>query len=102
MSSICSHLCSTLSSGYSLIGLALFHLTDLCSHSLSAWSTRHLRLVEQGLLRVPFAHTSATQSRAFFMVGPLVWNSLPLALRSLPKVFSQKFLQQLETTSFGH
>src|SRR6218665_1926025 len=30
-----------------------------------------------------------------------VWNALPLALRSLPRVFSQKFLQQLKTTLFG-
>src|SRR6218665_333540 len=40
--------------------------------------------------------------RAFsvHMVGPLVWNGLPLALRSLPMVFSKKFLQQLKTTLF--
>jgi len=47
---------------------------------------------------VPFARTSAMQSRAISVVGPLVWNGLPLALRSLPKVFSQTFLQQLKTT----
>jgi len=41
------------------------------------------------------------QSRAFSVVGPLVCNGLPLALRSLPRVFSQKFLQQLKTTLFG-
>src|SRR6218665_2522209 len=41
-----------------------------------------------------------TLNRAFSVVGPLVWNGLPLALRSLPKVFSQKFLQQLKTTLF--
>src|SRR6218665_1371247 len=29
------------------------------------------------------------------------WNGLPLALSSLPRVFSQKFLQQLKTTLFG-
>jgi len=28
-------------------------------------------------------------------------NGLPLALRSLPRVFSKKFLQQLRTTLFG-
>src|SRR6218665_3894702 len=50
---------------------------------------------------VPFAHTSTMQSRAFSVVGPLVWDGLPLALRSLPRVFSQKFLQQLKTTLFG-
>src|SRR6218665_2671013 len=77
------------------IGHAPAYLTDLCRPSLSARSTRHLRSVEQGLLHVPFARTSIMQSRAFSVVGPLVWNGLPLALRSLPRVFSQKFLQQL-------
>src|SRR6218665_1895836 len=75
--------------------------TDLCRPSLSARSARHLRSAEQGLLRVPFASTSSMQCRAFSVVGPLVWNGLPLALRSLPRVFSQKFLQQLKTTLFG-
>src|SRR6218665_568373 len=42
-------------------------------------STRHLRSAEQGLLHVPFARTSTMQSRAFSVVGPLVWNGLPLA-----------------------
>ena len=68
---------------------------------LTAWSLRHLRSAEQGLLHVPFARTSIMQSRAFSVVSPLVWNGLPLALRSLPRVFSLKFLQQLKTTLFG-
>src|SRR6218665_1341739 len=86
---------------YSLKGQAPAYLTDLCWTSLSAWSTSHLRSAEQGLLHVPFARTSTMQNRAFSVVGPLVWNGLPLALRSLPRVFSQKFLQQLKTTLFG-
>jgi len=40
---------------YSLISQAHAYLTDLCCPSLSAWSTRHLRSAEQGLLHVPFA-----------------------------------------------
>src|SRR6218665_936945 len=86
---------------YSLIGQAPAYLTDLCRPSLSVRSPRHLRSAEQGLLHVPFARTSTMQSRAFSVGGPLVWNGLPLALRSLPRVFSQKFLQQLKTTLFG-
>ena len=66
-----------------------------------ARSTRCLRSAEQGLLHVPFARTFTMQSWTFSVVGPLVWNGLPLALRSLPRVFSQKFLQQLKTTLFG-
>src|SRR6218665_255007 len=87
---------------YSLIGQASAYLAQLCCPSLSVGSTvLHLRSAEQGLLHVPFARTSTMQSRAFSVVGPLVWNGLPLALASLPRVFSQKFLQQLTTTLFG-
>src|SRR6218665_1388705 len=88
---------------YSLIGQTPAYLTDLCRPFLSARSTRHLRSAEQGPLHVPFARTSIMQSRAFSVVGPFLWNGLPLALRSLPRVglFSQKFLQQLKTTLFG-
>src|SRR6218665_718325 len=77
------------------------YLTDLCRPSLSVRSTRRLRSAEQGLLHVPFARPSTMQSRAFSVVSPLVWNGLPLALQSLLRVFSQKFLQQLKTASFG-
>src|SRR6218665_531405 len=93
-------LCSIIT-WYSLIGQAPAYLTDLYRPSLSVRSTRHLRSAEQGLLHVPFARTFTMQSRAFSVVGPLVWNGLPLALRSLSRVFSQKFLQQLKTTLFG-
>src|SRR6218665_2331443 len=62
---------------YSPIGQAPAYLTDLCRPSLSVRSTRHLRSAEQGLLHVPFARTSTMQSRAFSVVGPLVWNGLP-------------------------
>src|SRR6218665_4049879 len=85
---------------YSLIDHAPAYRTDLCCPSLSARSILHLRSPEQGLLLVPFACTSTMQSWAFSVVGPLVWNGLPLALRSLPRVFSQKFLQQLKSTLF--
>src|SRR6218665_2265308 len=83
-----------------LIGQGPVYLADLCC-PLTARSTRHLRSAEQGLLHVPFARTSTMQSRAFSVGGPLVWNGLSLALQSLPRVFSLKFLQQLKTTLFG-
>src|SRR6218665_1222433 len=77
------------------------YLTDLSTPSVSARSNRHLRSAEQGLLHVPLARTSAMQSRVFSVVGPLVRNGLLLARRSLPGIFSQKFLQQLKTTLLG-
>src|SRR6218665_3778840 len=51
-------------------------------HYLLLASTRHVRSAEQGILRVPFARTSTIQILAFSVVGSLVWNGLPLALRS--------------------
>ena len=84
---------------YSLIGQAPAYLTDLCRPSLSAWSTRHLRSAEQGLLHVPFARTSTMQSLLRGRPFGMEWS--PTALQSLPRVFSQKFLQQLKTTLFG-
>src|SRR6218665_141566 len=86
---------------YSLLGQVPACLTDLCRPSLSAQRTRHLRSAEQGLLHVQIARrTSTMQGHAISVVGPLVWNGLPLALRSLPRVFSQKFLQKLKRTLF--
>src|SRR6218665_673212 len=55
----------------------------------------------ESLLHFPFVRTYAMQSRAFSVVGPLVRNGIPLALQSLPRVFSQKFLRQLKTPLFG-
>src|SRR6218665_523381 len=45
-----------------------------------------LRSSEQRLLFVPIAHTSTTQARAFSVVGPSVWNGLPLSQRLLPRI----------------
>jgi len=40
------------------------------------------------------------QTKVVFKVTQHSTNGFPLALRSLPRVFSQKFLQQLKTTLF--
>ena len=74
-----------------------------CVHmpSKSARSSRSLRSADQGLLRVPFARTSARQKPAFAVVGPSIWNGLPLSIRSLPRTLSQTFLSQLKAVLFG-
>src|SRR6218665_2960835 len=64
------------------------YLTDICPPCLSVRSTCHFRSAEQGLLHASFARTSTMQSRVFSVVGLSVWNGLPLALRSFPRVFS--------------
>src|SRR6218665_2739317 len=84
-----------------LLGLAPAYLVEFCGPIQSARSSRSLRSVDQGLLRVPFARTSARQKRAFAVVGPSIWNGLPLSIRSLPRTLSQTFLSQLKAVLFG-
>ena len=43
-------------------------------------------------LFVPFARTSTTQARAFSVVGPSVWNGLPLVQWLLPWILSENFM----------
>src|SRR6218665_1891494 len=84
-----------------LLGLAPAYLVEFCGPTQSARSSRSLRSADQGLLRVPFARTSARQKRAFALVGPSILNGLPLSTRSLPRILSQTFLSQLRAVLFG-
>ena len=74
-----------------LFGLAPLYLRELCCPLHSAMSLRSLRSSQQGLLLVPFARTSAKQSRAFSVVGPSLWNGLASQLRTLPRALSPAF-----------
>src|SRR6218665_105848 len=64
-----------------ILGLApaYRYLRDLCHPTPGTRGCSSLRSSEQGLLFVPFARTSTTQARAFSVVGPSVWNGLPLS-----------------------
>src|SRR6218665_1540401 len=84
-----------------LLGLAPLYLCELCCPLLSAMSSQSLRSSQQGLLLVPFARTSTKQSRAFSLVGPLIWNGLPSQLRIFPKAFSPAFFSHLKTALFS-
>src|SRR6218665_101250 len=84
-----------------LLGLALACLVELCGPTLSARSSRSLRSTEQSLLHVPFACTFTMQKRAFSVVGPSIWNVLPLSLCSFPRTLSQAFLSKLKVVLFG-
>ena len=44
---------------------------------------------------VPHARSATRQRRAFSIVGPSLWNSLPSDLRSLPRDFSGSFINYL-------
>jgi|SRR6218665_703063 len=63
--------------------------------------SRSLRSSQQGLLLVPFAHTSAKQSHAFSVMGPSIWNGLPSQLRIFPRALSPAFFSQLKTALFS-
>src|SRR6218665_3458245 len=79
------------------LGLATTYLIDLCRPVSGSRSSRSLRSSERGLLSVPFARTTIMQSRACSVVAPTVWNSLPPALRLLPRTLSDTFYNQLKT-----
>ena len=70
-----------------ILGLAPAYLRDLCCPTPDTRGRSLLRSSEQGLLFVPFARTSTTQSRAFSVVGPSVWIGLPLSQRLLQDSF---------------
>src|SRR6218665_3647678 len=75
-----------------ILGLAPAYLRDLCCPTpCTRGRSNSLRSLEQELLFVPFARTSTTQARAFSVVGPSVWNGLPLAQRLLPRILSDTF-----------
>src|SRR6218665_529671 len=77
------------------------YLRDLCYPTPGTRGRSSLRSMERGVLFVPIAHTSTRQARAFSVVGPSVWNGLPLALRLLPRVHSDVFYSSLKTTLFS-
>ena len=72
----------------------LFTLTSACS------GRRSLRSASRGDFIVPHARSATRQRRAFSIVGPSFWNSLPSDLRSLPRDLSESFYRLLKTFLF--
>src|ERR1043165_7109755 len=85
----------------SLLGLAPTYLRDLCCPTVSAQGRRFLRSTEWGMLMVPFACTATKQHCAFSVVGPSLWNGLPLALRLHPRIHAESFYSCLKTVLFS-
>jgi len=52
---------------------------------------------EKGVLLVSFARTATMKNRAYSVVGPVVWNALPLDLRLHTETLSESFLNELKT-----
>src|SRR6218665_859020 len=84
-----------------ILGLAPAYLRDLCRPTPGTRGCRSLPSSEEGLFFVPFARTSTTQARAFSVVGPSVWNGLPLSQRLLPRILSDTFYSSLKTLLFS-
>src|SRR6218665_3589007 len=80
-----------------ILGLAPAYLRNLCHPTPGTRGCCSLRSSEQRLLFVPFARTTTTQARAFSVVGPSVWNGLPLSQRLLPRILSDTFYSSLKT-----
>ena len=60
---------------------------------------RTLRSGDKNLLVVPFTRSNMVQQRAFSLVGPRLWNDLPLSLRSVSNY--PQFKNQLKTFLFS-
>lgn len=77
---------------YKCLYLYLFHSTFglLGRYSLVAYSE----------VLVPFARTYIIQCHAFSVIGPIVWNELPLELRLLPSDSSDTFYKSLKYVLF--
>src|SRR6218665_926342 len=84
-----------------LCGMGFRCRKDLCHPTPAPRGCSSLRSSEQGLLFVPFARTSTTQARALSVVGPSVWNGLPLSQRLLPRILSDTFYSSLKTLLFS-
>src|SRR6218665_1912399 len=80
-----------------LLGLAPAYLVEVCGPTQSAWSSRPSQFSRPRSSCTICTHLQC----AFAVVGPSIWNDLPLSIRSLPRTLSQTFLSQLKAVLFG-
>jgi len=80
-----------------LHGYAPTYLRELCCPVSDVLAHRALRSASSAKLLVPRARTSTCQRRAFSVVGPSIWNGLPLEIRLLPRDTSSTFYRLLKT-----
>src|SRR6218665_1271358 len=86
----------------SVTGCAPSYLTDLCRPVSDLVSRRALRSSARGELLVSRAHSALKQRRAFSVIGPSIWNELPLTLRLLPQNNMSSFCKLLKIFLFDH
>src|SRR6218665_3807685 len=83
------------------LGIAPTYLLELFIPTSSCTGRQTLRSASRGDFVVPHARTAIKQHRAFAIVGPSLWNSLPPEIRSLPRDLSSSFYKLLKTFIFA-
>src|SRR6218665_4097129 len=84
-----------------VLGIAPTYLLGLFLLTSSCTGRQSLRSASRGDIVVPHARTAIKQHKAFSIVGPSVWNSLPSEIRSLPREVSSSFSKLLKTFTFA-
>ena len=83
-----------------VLGIAPTYLVELFILTSSCTGRQSLRSASRGDFVVPHARTAIKQHRAFSIVSPFAWNSVPSELRSLPQDLSSSFYKLLKTFIF--
>src|SRR6218665_2837967 len=82
-----------------LPGLATAYLVEFCGpHKVHGAPSPSIQPIK---VSVYYLHAHPPCRNVTAVVGPSVWNGLPLSIRSLPRNLSQTFLSQLKAVLFG-
>ena len=84
-----------------VLGCAPSYLHDLCRPVSDVAARQMLRSATKGMLLVPRARLAIRKRRPFSVVGPSIWNDLPLDLRSLLVVHPSGFYKSLKSFFFS-
>src|SRR6218665_3630609 len=83
-----------------VLGIVPTYLLELFILTLSCTGRQSLRSASRGDFVVHHARTAFKQHRAFSIVGPSAWNTLPSEICSLPQDLSSSFYKLLKTFIF--
>src|SRR6218665_1573098 len=84
-----------------VLGIAPTYFLELFILTSSCTGRQSLRSASSGDFVVPHARIPIKQHRAFLIVCPSVWNSLPSEIRSPPRDLSSSFYKILKTFIFA-
>jgi len=82
---------------YHQVRLRPIYLWEQCCMTSGIQGCHPQCFTEKGVLLVSFARTATMKNRAYSVVGPVVWNALPLDLRLHTETLSESFLNKLKT-----